>query len=164
VEMPWIVDTIETVGMEMAIDIVVGIAIGIVEDTLVEVAGFHNYILSNLVQVGFDIVVEAKLATTLGYSKNFGEDTDSFVEGIVEESLAAKAFLVPHSKSLFPLVLLPLDSFAILSTFDSVLLNGFLCKGHIPEYYPKDILLMGVFSYIWDKILLRFALVLFSFC
>lgn len=140
------------------------IFVGIVEDIFVEVAGFHNYILSNLVQVGFDIAVESKLAMALGYSKSFEEDTDIFVEGIVEESLVAKAFLVPHTKNLLFLVLLPLDSFAIISTLDISLLNGFLCKDHIPKHYLKDILLMHAFFYTWDKRLQRFVHVLLSFC
>ena len=103
--MEWIADIVGIVGMEMVVDIVAGIVV-----VIVEVADFHNHILSNLVQVGFDIVVESKLAMALGYSKSFEEDTNSFVEGItdgiVEESLAAKAFLVPHSKNLLLLVLL----------------------------------------------------------
>ena len=47
--MAWIMDIVGTVGMEMDVDIVVGIAVGIAEDTFVEVVDFHNYILSNLV-------------------------------------------------------------------------------------------------------------------
>ena len=167
VEMAWIVDIVETVGMGMVVDSVVGIVIGIVEDTFVDVAGFHNHIPSNLVQIGFDIVVEAKLVMALGYSKSFEEDTDSFVEGIaegfVEESLVAKAFLVPYNRNLLFLVLIPLDLFAILSTLDSFLLNDFMCKNHILEHSLKDILLMHVFSYIWDKRLLGLFLVLLSF-
>lgn len=142
VEMSWILDIVGTVGMDMVLDIVVGIVVGIFVDTFVEVVGFHNYILSILVQVGFDIVVEPKPAMTFGCSMNFEEDIDSFFKEIVEESLVAKVFLVPHSKDHLPLVLLPLDSFSILSALDSFLLNGFLCKGHILEYYPEDILLM----------------------
>jgi len=49
VEMAWIVDIVGTVGMDMAIDIVADIVVGIVEDTFVDVVGFHNYILSILV-------------------------------------------------------------------------------------------------------------------
>lgn len=124
-EMAWIMDMqnsiaemacnaniIGIVGMEMVVDIVVGIVVGIVE-----VVDFHNHIPSNLVQVGFDIVLEAKLSMALEYSKNFEVDTNSFVEGIVvdfvKESLISKVFSVPHNRNLMFLALLPLDSFAI---------------------------------------------------
>ena len=60
----------------MAVDIVAGI---------VEVAGFHNHIPSNLVQVVVDIVVEAKLAMALEGSKDFEVDRGNFVEGIVAD-------------------------------------------------------------------------------
>lgn len=162
-EMAWIVDIFGIVGMEMVVDIVAGIVVGIVE-----VADFHNHILSNLMQVGFDIVVEAEPAMELEYSKNFEVDTDSFVEGIfvdfVEESLVSKVFSMPHSRNLLFLTLLPLDSFAIPSTLDSFLLNDFMYKDHTLEHYPKDILLMHVSFYIWDKRLLKFVLVILSFC
>ena len=61
---------------------------GIVVDT-VEVAGFHNHILSILVQVGVDIVVEAKLAMALKGSKDFEVDRGNFVEEIVANSIEA---------------------------------------------------------------------------
>ena len=67
---------------------VVNIVAGIVVDTI-EVAGFHNHILSILVQVGVDIVVEAKLAMALEGSKDFEADRDSFVEGIVVDFVEA---------------------------------------------------------------------------
>ncbi len=54
VEMAWMVDIVD---MKMA----VGIVAGNVVETVV-VVGFHNHILSNLVQVVVDIAVEAKLA------------------------------------------------------------------------------------------------------
>ena len=85
VEMAWIVDmqnvfvemvwTVNIVDMQM----VVGIVASIVVD-IVEVAGFHNHILSNLVQVFVDIVVEAKLSMALEGSKDFEVDRGSFVE------------------------------------------------------------------------------------
>jgi len=113
-----------------------------------------------------DIVVEAKLAMALEYSKNFETDMDSFVEGtvadFVEEALVAKVFVVPHNRNLLFLTLLPFDSFAIVSTLDNFLLNDFLYKDHILEHYPKDILLMDVSFYIWNKILLKLILVLLS--
>ena len=68
----------------MAVDIVAGIVV----DT-VEVAGFHNHILSNLVQVVVDIVVEAKLAMALEVSKDFEVDKGNFVEGIVADFVEA---------------------------------------------------------------------------
>lgn len=99
----------------MVVDIVASIVVGIVEDRFVEMASFHNHILSNIMQVGFDIFMEAKHAMTFGYSNSFEEDTDRFVEGIsegfVEESLAAKAFLGPHNRNLLFLIFLTLDSF-----------------------------------------------------
>ena len=64
--------------MQMA----VGIVAGIVVDT-VEVVGFHNHILSNLVQVVVNIVVEAKFAMALEGSNDFEVDRGNFVEGIV---------------------------------------------------------------------------------
>ena len=75
-EMAWILDIAD---MKMA----VGIVAGNVVDT-VEVAG-HNHILSNLVQVVVDIVVEAKLAMALEESKYFAVDRGHSVEGIVVE-------------------------------------------------------------------------------
>ena len=63
-------------------------AVGIVVD-IVEVAGFHNHILSNLVQVVVDIVVEAKLAMALEGSKDFEVDRGNFVEGIVADFVEA---------------------------------------------------------------------------
>ena len=60
----------------MAVDIVAGI---------VEVASFHNHILSNLV----DIVVEAKLTMALEGSKDFEVDKGNFVEGIVADFVEA---------------------------------------------------------------------------
>ena len=81
VEMAWIVDIVD---MKMA----VGIVAGIVVDT-VEVAGFHNHILSILVQVGVDIVVEAKLAMALEGSKDFEVDRGNFVEGIIADFVEA---------------------------------------------------------------------------
>lgn len=145
----------------MVVDIVDGIVVGIIE-----VVGFNNHIVSILVQVGLDVVVEARLAMALQYSKNFEADMDSFVEGtvadFVEESLVAKVFVVTHNRNLLFLALLPLDSFAILSTFDNFLLNGFLYKDHILEHYPKDILLMDVSFYTWNKSLLKLILVLLS--
>ena len=94
VEMAWIVDmqnfvakmvwTVNIVDMQM----VVGIVAGIVVDT-VEVAGFHNHILSNLVQVVVNIVVEAKLAMALEGSKDFEVDKGNFVEGIVADFVEA---------------------------------------------------------------------------
>lgn len=160
--MPWIVDIVGIVDMEMVVDIVVGIVVHIIE-----VADFHNHILSNLVQVGFDIVVVARLAMELEYSKNFEVDIDSFVEGIVvdfvEESLVGKVFLEPHNRKLLFLALIPLDSSAIPSTLDSFLLSDFLYKDHTFEHYPKDILLMHVSFYILDKRMLKFVLVLLSF-
>ena len=66
----------------------VGIVASIVVD-IVEVAGFHNHILSNLVQVVVDIVVEAKLAMALEVSKDFEVDKGNFVEGIVADFVDA---------------------------------------------------------------------------
>ena len=157
-EMAWIVDIVGIVGMGMVADIVVGI----IEGIFVEVVGFRNYIPSKHVQVGFDIVVEANLVMEFGYSKSFEDDSNSFVEGIVEESLAAKAFLVPHNRKLLLLVLLPLDSFSILSTLGNFVLNDFLYKDHTREHYPKDIPLMHVSFYIWNKRLIKLVLVLLS--
>ena len=94
VEMAWIVDmqnfvvemvwTVNIVDMQMAI----GIVAGIVVDT-VEVVGSHNHILSNLVQVVVDIVVEAKLAMELEGSKDYKMDKHNFVEGLVADSAVA---------------------------------------------------------------------------
>lgn len=110
--------------------------------------------------------MEVKLAMALEYSKNFEVDMDSFVEGtvanFVEESLVTKVFVVPHNRNLLFLALLPLDSFEILSALDNFILNGFLYKDHILQHYPKDILLMDVSFYIWNKRLLKLVLVLFS--
>ena len=53
-EMAWMVDIVD---MKMVVSIVASNVV----DTI-EVVGFHNHILSNLVQVVVDIVVEAKLA------------------------------------------------------------------------------------------------------
>jgi len=92
----------------------------IVEDTFVEIVEmveFHNYILANLVHVGFGIVVEAMFAMALEYSMNFEEDIDNsreFVERIVEESLVTKVSLVPYNKDNLFLAILLLDSFEIL--------------------------------------------------
>ena len=81
VEMVWIVNIVD---MQMAI----GIVDGIVVDT-VEVASFHNHILSNLVQVVVDIVVEAKLAMALEGSKDYKVDRHNFVEGIAADLVEA---------------------------------------------------------------------------
>lgn len=67
---------------------VVGIVVGIVVDT-VEAAGCHNHILSNLVQVVVDIVVEAKLAMALEGSKDYKMDKHNFAEGLVADSVVA---------------------------------------------------------------------------
>ena len=72
-------------------------------------------------------------------------------------------FVVLHNRNLLFLAPLPLSSFAILSILDSFLLNDFLYKDHIPEYYPKGILPMDVSFYIWNKRLLKLVLVILSF-
>ena len=90
VEMAWIVD-MQNVVVEMVwiVNIVdMQMAVGIVVDTA-EVAGFHNHIISNVVQVVVDIVVEAKLAMALEGSKDFEVNRGSFVEGIVVDFVEA---------------------------------------------------------------------------
>ena len=81
-------DVAGIVGIGMVVeDMIVGKAVdmvvGIIEDTFVEVAGFQNYILSNLVQVGFDITVEAKPAMAYEYSMKFKKDIDNS-QGFIE--------------------------------------------------------------------------------
>ena len=72
----------------------------------------------------------------------------------------AMVFVVPHNRNLLFLALLPLSSFEILSILDSFPLNDSLYKDHILEYYPKDILLMDVSFYIWNKRFIELVLVL----
>ena len=79
-EMAWMVDIVD---MKM----VVGIVAGIVD--IAEVVDSHNHILSNLVQVVVDIVVEAKLAMGFEESKYFEVDRGNFAEGIVVEFVEA---------------------------------------------------------------------------
>ena len=94
VEMGWMADiqnvVVERVWIADIVDMqmVVGIVAAIVVDT-VEVAGFHNHILSNLVQVVMNIVVEAKLAMALEGSKDYKVDRNNFVEGIVVDLVEA---------------------------------------------------------------------------
>ena len=93
-EMAWIVDmqnvVVEMVSIVNIVDMqmAIGIVAGIVVDT-VEVAGFHNHILSNFVQVVVNIVVEAKLAMALEGSKDYKVDRHNFVEGIVADLVEA---------------------------------------------------------------------------
>ena len=75
-----IVDIEEMVVEGMVVDI------DTTRDTFAVVVGFHNHIPSNLVQVGFDIVVVAKPTMALVYSMNFEdiENFGGFFEGSVE--------------------------------------------------------------------------------
>ena len=102
VDVAVIVDIEEMVVEGMVVDIY------ITGDTFAMVVGFHNHIPSNLVKVGFDIVLVAKPNMALVYSMYF-EDMENFrdfVEGIVEASLVAKASLVPYSRENLLLALL----------------------------------------------------------
>ena len=73
--------------MKMVVGTVAGNVVDIVETVVV--VGFHNHILSNLVQVVVDIVVEAKLAMALEGSKYFEVDRGNFVEGILADFVEA---------------------------------------------------------------------------
>ena len=83
-EMAWMKDM---VGMKMAVGTVAGNVVDIVETVVV--VGFHNHILSNLVQVVVDIVVEAKLAMALEGSKDYKMDKHNCSEGFVADSVEA---------------------------------------------------------------------------
>ena len=93
-EMGWMVDiqnvVVERVWIADIVDMqmVVGIVASIIVDT-VEAAGCHNHILSNLVQVVVDIVVEAKLAMALEGSKDYKMDKHNFAEGFVADWVEA---------------------------------------------------------------------------
>ena len=118
VEMGWIADiqnvVVERVWIADIVDMqmVIGIVAGIVVDT-VQAAGCHNHILSNLVQVVVNIVVEAKLSMALEGSKDYKVDKHNFAEGIVadlvEAFLVAMVFVVQHNRNLLFLALLPLS-------------------------------------------------------
>ena len=142
VEMALVEDVVGIVdiGMiveDMVVGMVVDMVVGIVEDTFLEMVRLHNYIIANLVQVGFGIVVEAKPLMASEYSMNSKEDIDNsggFVEGIVQASLVTKVSLVPYSKENISLVLL---LFSILSILDSYQLHDSLYKFHTLVYRPK---------------------------
>ena len=83
-EMAWMEDMAD---MKMVVGTVAGNVVDIVETVVV--VGFHNHILSNLVQVVVDIVVEAKLAMALEGSKDYKMDKHNFAEKFVADLVEA---------------------------------------------------------------------------
>ena len=136
-DMEWVVVAVIVDIEEMTVEGMV-VDIDTIGYTFAMVAGFHNHIPSNLVKVGFDIVVVAKPAMALVYSMCFEdiENFGDFVEGTIEAFLAAKVSLVPYSiENLLPILLL----LAILLILDIFLLYDFMCIVHILVYFAKDI-------------------------